>query len=78
MIFFLKYVHFKHVKRVLPESLERKYFSVHISIFYKFAFHSFNFFYCKLRHGIFCIFFYKMHCFKWRRRKVANNYVLGL
>ena len=23
-------------------------------------------------------FFYKMHCFKWRRRRVVNNYVLGL
>ena len=41
---FFKYVYFKHVKRVLPESLERKYFSVHIAIFYKFAFHSCQFF----------------------------------
>ena len=72
MIFFFKYV---HLKRVLPESIERTcgYISVHIAFFYRFAF------FCKLRHGIFVsVFFYKMHCFKWRRRKVANNYVLGL
>ena len=31
--------------------------SVHIAIFYKFAFHSCNFF-CKLRHGIFVSFFF--------------------
>ena len=35
-------------------------------------------FFCKLRHGIFCtFFFYKMHCFKWRRRKVANNFIMS-
>ena len=49
MIFFLKNM----VKRVLPESIERKYFSVHIAIFSKFAFHSCKVF-CKLRH----VFFY--------------------
>ena len=58
MIIILKiyiiYVHFKYVKRVLPESLERKYFSVHIAIFYKFAFHSCKFFKKeKMRHDIF-------------------------
>ena len=56
-------------KCVLPESLERKYSSVHIAIFYKFAFHSCKFF-CKLRHGIFFFFFNKRHCFKWQCRKV--------
>ena len=57
MIYFLKkYVYFKHVKSVLPEGLERRYFSVHIAIFYKVAIHSCKFFFCKLRHGIFCIF----------------------
>ena len=36
-------------------------------------------FFCKLRHGIFVsFFFYKMHCLKWQRRKMANNNVLGL
>ena len=52
-IFFLK--KYTHFKRVLPESLERKYFSVHIAIFYK-HFIPVSLF-CKLRHGIFCIFF---------------------
>ena len=51
--FLKKYAHFKHV---LPESLERKYFSVHFAIFYK-HFIPLSFF-CKLRHGIFCIFFF--------------------
>ena len=27
---------------------------------------------------LYSFFFYMMHCFKWRRRKVANNYVLVL
>ena len=37
-----------------------------------------EFFFFKLRHGIFCIFFsHKMHCFEWRRHKETNNYVLG-
>ena len=60
---------------VLPESLERKYFSVHIPIFYTFAFHSSKVFFVNC---VMVFSFYKMHCFKWRRRKVANNYVLGL
>ena len=73
MIFFFKYVHFKHDKRVLPESLERKYFSVHIAIFYKIAFHSCTFFFCKLHDGIFLHFFLLQNvCFKWRRRKVMT------
>ena len=74
-IFFFKYV---HLKCVLLESLECKYFSVHIPIFYKFAFHSFFFVNCLMVFFVSFFFFYKMHCFKWRRLKVANNYVLGL
>ena len=79
-ISFFKYVYFKHVKRILPKSLERKYFSVHIAIFYKFAFHSFSFFYyCKLRHCIFCFFFnfYEMHCFELRRRELLCPGTVG-
>ena len=75
MIFFLKKM-FTLNMLILPESSERKYFSVQIAIFSKFAFHFCKAFFCKLHHGIF--FFYKMHCFKWRRRKVANIYVQGL
>ena len=62
------YIFFKYVpfERVLPESLECKYFGVHI----------YRFVYCIL--VFFASFFYKMHCFEWRRRKMANNYVLGL
>ena len=41
--------------RVLPESLERKYFSVYIAIFYKFAFYSYKFRFKKNRHGIFLV-----------------------
>ena len=51
------------MKSVLPEGLERRYFSVHIAIFYKVAIHSCKHFFlqnffCKLRHGIFCILFF--------------------
>ena len=70
MIFLFKNVYFKHtcIKRVLPESLERKYFIVHIAIF------SCKFVYvCKLRHGIF--FFTKCTVLNG---DVVNNYVLGL
>ena len=69
------------------EGLERRYFSVHIAIFYKVAIHSckdfcfFFFFFCKLRHGIFCIlflyFFFFTKC-TVLNGDVANNYVLGL
>ena len=41
MIFLKK--KYDHFKQVLPEILERKYYSVHIAIFYKFAFHSSTF-----------------------------------
>ena len=47
--------------------LERRYFSVPtcIAIFYKVAIHSCKFFFlfCKLRHGIFCIFFFVFFSF---------------
>ena len=33
---------------------------------------------CVMFFGVFLGFFYEMHCFKWRRHKVAINYALGL
>ena len=68
------------MKSVLPEGLERRYFSVHIAIFYKVAIHSCKFFFCKLRHGIFCIFFFAFFFTKCTvlNGDVANNCVLGL
>ena len=84
MIFFFKFVYFKHVKSVLLECLERKYFSVHIAILYKVAIHSCKFFLC----FFFFFFFCKLHCFALfvffftkctvLNGDVANNYVLGL
>ena len=53
--------------RILPENLERKYFSVHIAIFYKFAFHSRQFFFILV--NCIMVFFYEMHCFERRRRE---------
>ena len=47
----------------------RRYFSVHIAIFYKVAIHSCKFFFCKWRHGIFCTVL---------NGDVANNHVMGL
>ena len=70
IFFFKKYVYLKHV---LPESLERKYFSVHIAIFYKFAFSFpsgfFIFVNCVMVFFLFLFIFYEIHCFKWRRRE---------
>ena len=70
------------LKRVLPESLERKYFSVHIAIFYKFAFHSciIFFYFSKLRHDILFIYLFILFFTKCTvlNGDVANNNVLGL
>ena len=77
IFFFLKKVLFKHVKRVLPESFESKYFSVHIAIFYKFALHSYKIFFLKIASCYYYFFFfYKMHCFKRRRHNVAASLVI--
>ena len=71
MIFF----HFKHVKRVLPESLERKYFNVRFSIFYKFAFHSCKFCFFVNCVMVFFVFFFFTKC---NVLNGTNNYVLGM
>ena len=83
MICYLKkYVYFKHVKRVLPESLERKYFSVHIAIFYKFAFHSCQFFFifvnCVMVFFAFFLFYFFFTKCTVLNGDVVNKYVLGL
>ena len=62
MILFFKYVYFKHVKSVLPEGLERRYFSVHIANFYKVAIHSRKFFFffvnCVMVFFVFFLYFF--------------------
>ena len=71
-------MYFKHVESVLPEGLERRYFSVHIAIFYKVAIHSCKVFFVNCVMVFFCIFFFFFTECTVLNGDVANNYVLGL
>ena len=71
-------MYFKHVKSVLPEGLERRYFSVHIAIFYKVAIHSCKFFFvnCVMVFFVFLYFFFFFTKCTVLNGDVANDYVL--